>query len=164
LSKKPYVIITSAYSEYALKGYELQVFDYLLKPYSFERFLAAVNKVFDDFQLKKFDNDKPNIFIKTEYRIENIPVDEVLYIEGMQGYLRVVLPDKKIMTKQSFKSLLIQLPQNKFIQVHKSWVVAISKIESVERSRIRIKDKYIPIGDTFKDKFYTTINFRGNND
>jgi two-component system, LytTR family, response regulator len=157
LSKKPYVIITSAYSNYALKGYELQVFDYLLKPYPFERFLAAVNKVYDDIQLKRRDNRQANIFVKTEYRIENLPVDEILYIEGMQGYLRIVLYDKKIMTKQSFKTLLGQLPQSKFIQVHKSWVVSISKIESIERNRIKIAGKFIPIGDTYKDGFYSVI-------
>jgi two-component system, LytTR family, response regulator len=157
LSKKPYVIITSAYSNYALKGYELQVFDYLLKPFPFERFLAAVNKVYDDVQLKHCNNGQSNIFVKTEYRIENLPLDEILYIEGMQGYLRIVLPNKKIMTKQSFKALLSQLPQNKFIQVHKSWAVAISKIESVERGRIKIANKLIPIGDSYRDVFFTKI-------
>jgi DNA-binding LytR/AlgR family response regulator len=157
LSKKPYVIITSAYSNYALKGYELQVFDYLLKPFSFERFLTAVNKVYDDIQQKNIVVEQSNIFVKTEYRIENIPVNKILYIEGMQGYLRIVLTDKKIMTKQGFKSLLGQLPHSMFIQVHKSWVVAISKIESVERNRIKIGDKLIPIGDTFKEGFYSLI-------
>lgn len=158
LLQKPYVIITSAYSEYAIKGYELQVSDYLLKPFSFERFLVAVNKIYDDIKLKQNGGRNANIFIKTEYRIENIATDEILYIEGMQSYLQIVLKDKKIMTKQSFKSLMMQLPQGKFIQVHKSWVVAVSKIESIERSRIKIADKLIPIGDTFKDAFYLAIN------
>jgi len=157
LSKKPYVIITSAYSNYALKGYELQVFDYLLKPFPFERFLIAVNKVYDDLSQKHVNTEQINIFVKTEYRIENISVDNILYIEGMQGYLRIVLADKKIMTKQSFISLLGQLPKNKFIQVHKSWVVAVSKIESIERNRIKISEKFIPIGDTYKEAFYSQI-------
>jgi two-component system, LytTR family, response regulator len=158
LSKKPYIIITSAYAEYALKGYELNVFDYLLKPFSFERFLAAVNKVVDDMQLKQqINKSSSHIFVKTEYRIENIPIDDILYIEGMQGYLRIVLPDKKIMVKQSFKTLLEQLPGNKFVQVHKSWVVAISKIVTIERNRIKIANKLIPIGDTYKDNFYAAI-------
>jgi two-component system, LytTR family, response regulator len=158
LTKKPYVIITSAYSEYAIKGFDLQVSDYLLKPYSFERFLTAVNKIYDDIILKKSNDNPGHIFIKTEYRIENIAIDEILYIEGMQSYLQVALPDKKIITKQSFKSLITQLPQGKFIQVHKSWVVAVSKIESIERSRIKIANKLIPIGDTFKNAFYSAIN------
>lgn len=159
LQKKPYIIITSAYAEYALKGYELQVFDYLLKPYSFDRFLTAVNNVCDDVKQKQ--NNIPadlHIFIKTEYRVENVRVEEILYVEAMQGYLRIVLPGKKIMTKQSFKTLLEQLPCSSFIQVHKSWVVNISKIESIERNRIKIAGQLVPIGDTFRDGFYRMIN------
>ncbi len=158
MSEKPYIIITSAYSDYALKGYELQVFDYLLKPYSFERFLAAVNKV-----CKDSDSKNPSavplthIFIKTEYRIENVRIDEILYVEGMQAYLRVVLPGRKIMTKQSFRSLLSQLPDDDFVQVHKSWAVNIKKIESIERNRIRIGGQLIPIGDTFREAFHKKI-------
>lgn len=157
LPQKPYVIITTAYSEYAVKGFELQVSDYLLKPYPFERFLAAVNKIYDDIQAKYINDPQTNIFIKTEYRIENIATNDILYIEGMQSYLKIVLRDRKILTKQSFKSIMQQLPTGKFIQVHKSWVVAISKIESIERNRIKIAGKLIPIGDTFKDAFYLAI-------
>ncbi len=156
---KSYVIITSAYAEYALKGYELRVFDYLLKPYSFERFLAAANKVYDDVQKRQNGEvTVKNIFVKTEYRIENIPVDDILYVEGMQGYLRIYLPEKKIMTKQSFKSLLEQLPAAQFIQVHKSWIVSIPKIESIERCRIKIGEKLIPVGDSYKEEFFMRIN------
>ena len=158
MSEKPYVIITSAYTDYALKGYELQVFDYLLKPYSFERFLAAVNKVCEDSG-RKNPSAVPltHIFVKTEYRIENVRIDEILYIEGMQAYLRVVLPCRKIMTKQSFRSLLSQLPDEDFVQVHKSWAVNIKKIESIERNRIRIGGQLIPIGDTFREAFHRKI-------
>ena len=104
LSAKPYVVITSAYSDYALKGYELSVFDYLLKPYSFERFQMAVNRVSDDLKQKagvKNENNSSQIFIKTEYRRENVHLDDILYIEGMQGYLKIYLSDKRILTKQS---------------------------------------------------------------
>jgi len=158
MSARPYVIITSAYAEYALKGYELRVFDYLLKPFSFERFLSAVNKVCDDIQQKQNEEKTvSHIFVKTEYRIENVEVDHILFIEGMQGYLRIHLPQKKIMTKQSFKSIMEQLPASKFIQVHKSWVVAIAKIESIERNRIKIGGALIPIGDTYRDSFFEMI-------
>jgi DNA-binding LytR/AlgR family response regulator len=149
---KPYVIITSAYAEYALKGYELRVFDYLLKPISFERFLSAVNKVSDDISSKNVNHkENSNLFVKTEYRIENIEISKILYIEGMQGYLRIVLPEKKIMAKQSFKTLMEQLPSEEFIQVHKSWVVALSKIETIERNKIIIRNIRIPIGDSYKE-------------
>jgi DNA-binding LytR/AlgR family response regulator len=161
LTVRPYIIITSAYAEYALKGYELRVFDYLLKPYSFERFLSAVNKVCDDAQQKL--NTSPvtgQIFVKTEYRIENITIDDILYIEGMQAYLRIVLPNKRIMTKQSFKAFLSQLPSNRFIQVHKSWAVNISKIETIERNRIRIGEQILPIGETFREAFRNLIELK----
>lgn len=161
ISLKPYVIITTAYADYALKGYELRVFDYLLKPYPFERFLDAVNKVYDDALSRQNNREtESHIFVKTEYRLENIPIDKILWIEGMREYLQIVLPDKKIMTKLNFKSILEQLPDNKFIQVHKSWVVSISKIESVERNRIKIGNKLIPIGETFKDSFYSRVSGR----
>jgi two-component system, LytTR family, response regulator len=160
LSVKPYVVITTAYADYALKGYELRVFDYLLKPYSFERFLDAANKIFDDIQAKQLNPDSiSNIFVKTEYRLENIPVDDILWIEGMREYLQIVTSHKKIMTKQNFAAMLDQLPAGKFIQVHKSWIVAKSKIETIERNRIKIRDKLIPIGDTFRDQFYAFLRF-----
>jgi DNA-binding LytR/AlgR family response regulator len=159
LNAKPYVVITSAYPEYALKGYELSVFDYMLKPFSFERFLAAVNRVYDSIQEKeKSAIISKNIFVKTEYRLENIPVDDILYIEGMREYLQICLPAKKIMTKQSFRQLLDQLPEDRFVMVHKSWVVSIPKIESVERNRIKIGEKLIPVGDSYRDNFFARLN------
>lgn len=155
---KPYIIITSAYADYALKGYELQVFDYLLKPYSFERFLAAVNKVCDDTRQKQLTvNLASQLFIKTEYRIEHVNINDILYVQGMQAYLRIVLPCKKIMTKQSFGALLSQLPEDHFIQVHKSWAVNVTRIESIERNRICIGDMRIPIGETYREKFYRKV-------
>ena len=98
-----------------------------------------------------------HIFIKTEYRLENIALQDILYIEGMQGYLRIIMINRKIMTKQSFKTILEQLPGNKFIQVHKSWVVNLAKIESIERNRIKIANQLIPVGDSFKENFYRHI-------
>jgi two-component system, LytTR family, response regulator len=158
ISQKPFVILTTAYAEYALKGYELHVFDYLLKPYSFERFLSSVNKIVDDTLSRQVQAEiRTHIFVKTEHRLENIRVDQILWIEGMREYLQIVLADKKIMTKQSFKSLLDQLPDKMFIQVHKSWVISKSKIESVERNRIKIGNKLIPIGDTYRDNFFGKI-------
>lgn len=158
MARKPYVIITSAYSEYALKGYELQVFDYLLKPFSFERFLAAVNRVLDDCLQKKVAiESSSNIFIKDGYKLENVKKDDILYIEAMNEYLQIVLPNKKITTRQNFKNLLSELNDKRFIQVHKSWVVSVPKIERIENQRIIIGEKRIPIGDTYRDQFFVTI-------
>lgn len=158
LGSKPYVIITSAYAEYALKGYELSVFDYLLKPYSFERFMASVNKVLDDAKQRQASTiERSHLFVKTEYRIENIAIDEILFIEGMQAYLKIHLKERKIMSKLTFKALLSQLPRDRFVQVHKSWAVAIQKIDSIEHNRIKIGQTLIPIGDSYKEFFYSLI-------
>lgn len=154
LTIKPYVIITSAYAEYALKGYELSVFDYLLKPFGYDRFLKAVMKVQDDANTK-LSTDTPNskqIFVKSEYRQECIQVNDILYIEGMKEYLRIFTTEKKVMTKLSFKALLDQLPEHSFLQVHKSWVINTSKINSIERNRISIGEKDIPIGKVHAEK------------
>lgn len=161
LKKKPYVIVISAYSEYALKGYELSVFDYLLKPYSFERLLSAVQKVTEDIKQKTDESPQastPCIFVRTEYRLESINLDDILYIEGMQGYLKIYLKDKRILTKQTLKGMLATLPTDQFIQVHKSYIVALAKIESIEQNKIRIGQQLIPMGNLYKKKFYESIH------
>jgi two-component system, LytTR family, response regulator len=160
LSPKPYIIITSAYSDYALKGYELCVTDYLLKPYPFERFLASVNRVYDDFCSKKrkdFKEAITHIFVKTEYRLENVPLADILYIEGLQNYLQIYLSDRKIMTKQSFRAMLGQLPASCFVQVHKSYIVPLAKIQAIEHNRIKIAGAIIPIGETYKKNLFERI-------
>jgi len=154
------IIITSAYDQYALKGYELNVADYLLKPFSFQRFVQAVNKVLDHFASREKDREQDNesfIFIKTEYRLERIDLDEILYIEGMKDYLRIVCNARKIMTLQSFSKLEESLPSKRFCRVHKSFIVAIDKIKSVERGVIRIADQRIPVSNTYRDEFFARL-------
>jgi DNA-binding LytR/AlgR family response regulator len=152
------VIITTAYDKYALKGYEFEVTDYLLKPFTFERFVNAVEKVYKANQVVKHQKSGEFMFVKTEYRLERIDIDDILYIEGMSEYLKIVTHDKKIMTLQSFRSLEDQLHCNVFSRVHKSFLVAINHIESIERGRIKIKDKLIPIGETYRNDFFEKIN------
>jgi len=156
------VIITSAYDQYAIKGFELNVTDYLLKPFSFQRFLQAVNKVMEYYSQKPEGNktitgDNTFIFVKTEYRLERIDIDDILYIEGMKDYLRIICTDKKIMTLQSFARIEETLPANKFCRVHKSFIVAIDKIKSVERGVIVIADQRIPVSNTYKESFFSKI-------
>src|SRR5664279_1259811 len=124
------IIITTAYDQYAIKGFELNVTDYLLKPYSFQRFVLSINKVIEYFSHTseiKPDNDA-FIFVKTEYRLERIDLNDILYIEGMKDYLRIICTGKKIMTLQSFAKIEESLPDNKFCRVHKSYIVALSLI------------------------------------
>jgi DNA-binding LytR/AlgR family response regulator len=156
------IIITSAYDQYAIKGFELNVTDYLLKPFSFQRFIQAVNKVMEYYSQKSeiknsiTENDS-YIFVKTEYRLERIDLSEILYIQGMKDYLRIVCTDKKIMTLQSFTKLEESLPLKNFCRVHKSFIVALDKIKSIERGVIKIADKRIPVSNTYKEKFFSRI-------
>jgi len=152
------VIITTAYQEYALKGYELQITDYLLKPFTFNRFLQAVNKAQKNLSQRVADKQVDFIFVKTENRLEKIMIHDILYIEGMRDYLRIHTSNKKIMTLQGFNELEQLIPAHLVCRVHKSYMVAINKIESIERSRIKIADQMIPVSETYKDAFLQLIN------
>lgn len=152
------VIITTAYSEYALKGYELHVSDYLLKPFSFERFLQAVNNIYDKRAAKANESNPKFIFVKTENKLEKVNLDDILFIEGMRDYRRIHTIHKKIMTLQNFSELEQLLPANLICRVHKSFMVSISKIDEIERSRIKISQQIIPISDTYRDHFFSQIN------
>jgi two-component system LytT family response regulator len=152
------VIITTAYNEYALKGYELNVTDYLLKPFTFERFIQAANKAQNNLAKHKTVEEKKFIFVKTEYRLEKILLNEILYIEGMRDYRRIHTSDKKIMTLQTFKDLELEIPENLICRVHKSFMVSLDKINSIERDRIKIRDVLIPISETYKKRFLELIN------
>jgi two-component system LytT family response regulator len=156
------IIVTSAYDQYAIRGYDLNVTDYLLKPFSFQRFFQAVNKVMEYYaQNQNIKSATPEgdgyIFVKTEYRLERIDLDQILYIEGMKDYLRIICKDKKIMTLQSFSKLEESLPSKKFCRVHKSYVVSIDKIKSVERNVIIIADRRIPVSNTYRESFFSRI-------
>lgn len=163
LTHKPAIIMTTAYQEYALKGYELDVNDYLLKPYGFARFLKAVNKVHDTL-LKRSNtsNDNKSIFVKTEYRIEKIDLDSILYIEGMSDYLQInLVGGKKIMCLQKFSAFEETVSTDQLMRVHKSFMIAIDKIDVIERLRIKIDERLIPISNTYKERFFELIEKKG---
>ena len=157
VKQRPKVIITTAYDKYAIKGYELDVADYLLKPFTFERFIQAVEKVYNTVNERFPSVFNDCVFIKTEHRLEKIEVSEILYVEGMNEYLRIVTKEKKIMTLQNFKSIEEILPKDNFMRVHKSYLVAIDKVESIERNRIKILKIYIPISETYREIFFNKI-------
>ena len=154
------VIITTAYQEYALKGYELQITDYLLKPFSFNRFLQAVNKAQENLSQRTADKQVDFIFVKTENRLVKIMLNEIVYIEGMRDYRRIHTVNKKVMTLQNFSEFENSIPASLVCRVHKSYMVALNKIESIERSRIKIADQVIPISETYKEVFFQLINSR----
>lgn len=158
LVSPPNIIITTAYENYALQGYELNITDYLMKPFSFERFLQAVEKTYDNLKTNDID-DKDYLFVKTEYRMEKVSFNDILYVEGMVDYRNVQTPTKKILTLQTFGELEKRLLKDKFCRVHKSYLVSIEPIEFVQRNRIKIGEKRIPISETYKNRFFELIGF-----
>ena len=155
LQNPPQIIIVSAYSQYAVSGFDHSVTDYLLKPYSFERFLKAIDKVQLDTDAS---NQKEYMFVKTEYRMERINFSDILYIEGQGAYLRIITQKAKIMTLQSFQNMESLLPSDNFMRIHKSFIVAMNKIESIERNRIKIGSELLPIGLSYRDRFMKALN------
>jgi len=159
------VILTTAYSQYALDGYELDVVDYLLKPIAFDRFYKAAQKVLPNSNhSNSVSSDAPItqkthdfIFVKTEHKIQKIYLDDILYIEGLKDYISIFTKTERIITLQNMKRMEESLPSKSFVRVHKSYIIALAKIESIERSRIQIGDKIIPIGDTYRDYFFKQI-------
>lgn len=158
LSFNPQIIITTAYDKYALKGFELNVADFLLKPFRFDRFLIAVERVYTLIKDKK--DDIKFIFLKTEYRLERIALSDIYFIEGMGDYRKVQTTTKRIMTLKTFSEFELDLPVNSFCRVHKSYIVAIDKINSIEHNRIKILDNIIPISDSHKEHFYNMIGIK----
>jgi len=162
LNNKPKVILTTAYNQYALKAFDLEVSDYLLKPISFERFVKAVEKIFRELDTStedKMEKRKRNyFFVKTEFKMVRIDFDEIIYIEGLKEYLIIKTITGKVLSLMTFKEIIDILPENNFVRTHKSYIVAINKIESIERNRIKIGEKLIPVGNTFKDEFYKRIS------
>jgi two-component system LytT family response regulator len=154
---KSEIIIITAYDEFALKGFELNVTDYLLKPYTFERFIEAVDRVKNNLSKKETAPEKKFLFIKTEYRLEKLLLSEVLYIEGMRDYRRIHTVNKRIMTLQTFKDFEKEIPPAIVCRVHKSFMVAIGKIDSIEKDGIKIHDTIIPISETYRKAFFQLI-------
>ncbi|MDR3693080.1 LytTR family DNA-binding domain-containing protein [Mucilaginibacter sp.] len=170
---KAKVILTTAYPQYALEGYELDVIDYLLKPIAFDRFFKAVQKAQAVLQpaavkpvaVAESSPQKPQqeflsdfIFIKTEHKIQKVYLNDILLIEGLKDYISIFTPAERIITLQNMKKMEDALPAKYFIRVHKSYIVSINKIDSIERSRIFIGDKIIPVGDTYRDEFFKIID------
>jgi DNA-binding LytR/AlgR family response regulator len=165
IAKAPMIIFTTAFSKYAVESYNLDAVDYLLKPFSFERFLKAVNKAYsiyagkDKRAIEAEDSGLAGefIFVNAEYSSVKINLNDILYIEGLKDYVKIYAGAKPLLTLQSLKSLEGKLPGKHFIRVHRSYIVSIDKIDSIQRNRIVIGDKYIPIGETYKDEFYERI-------
>ena len=156
LSNQPKIIITTAYEEFALEGYELNIDDYLLKPFNFSRFVKSVSKVSDALANKSIsiqnseNNEDTKIFIKEDKKYYQIKLNDILFIEAYGNYVKINMVDKIIVSHQTLTSFTHNLPENQFIRVHKSFIISIDKIELIEGNRILIQDHKIPIGKMYK--------------
>lgn len=161
LKKRPLVVLTTAYSQYALEGYELDVADYLLKPITFERFLKSVDKIMQRLEVEPKpvittteNSPAPTfVFVKDGTKLVKIQLDEILYVEGLKDYVTIHTTNRKITTLQRMKALEEQLPADKFIRIHNSFIVALNAIEVVKKNEVEIKGATLPIGDTYKKPF-----------
>jgi DNA-binding LytR/AlgR family response regulator len=168
LQNRAQVIITSAYEEYAIEGYEHNVTDYLLKPISFERFYKSVEKAYNISNPTHKINPKQDlypatggyIFVKVETKMVRIELDAILFIEGLKNYVSIFTKTQRIVTLQVMKQLEEILPPTRFIRVHKSYIVALDKINSIERQEISINDRIIPIGITYQEQFFKLLEAR----
>jgi len=152
----PKVIFTTAYEQYALKGYELDVLDYLLKPISFERFLKAANKAFDFFRSGKPGADE-YLFVKTDSKLEKVNFGEILFVEAMENYVAIYTAAKKLITHSTLKLMQENLPASKFIQPHKSYLVNINAIHSIEGNILHVGQYQIPISKYQKEEIMEKI-------
>jgi len=164
LKNPPKIIFTTAYSEYALEGFKVDAIDYLLKPIDYATFLKASNKVKSWFDLRdskpeEINSDNDFLFIKSEYKIVRVKLSDIKYIEGMREYVRIHLTNEKpIMTLLSMKVVEQQLPSNSFMRVHRSYIVNLKMITTIERNRIVFDKVYIPVSEQHKLKFQEFID------
>ncbi|MBN1790674.1 MAG: response regulator transcription factor [Bacteroidales bacterium] len=166
MAKGPRVIFTTAYEKYALEGFRLDVVDYLLKPFSYEEFFKAVQKALrlirleQKAEMNQVDANSEFLFLKSEYKIRRINFNDILYIEGLKDYVKVYTKNdpKPVLSLTSLKLLESKLPESTFMRIHRSFIVNLEKIETIERSRIVFGKVYIPVSDQYKEKFQEFVN------
>lgn len=168
LKKRPLVVLTTAYSEYALEGYELDVADYLLKPITFERFLKAVDKVTQRIEstrktsapqeVSAAPSAPPFVFVKDGTKLIKVRLDEILYVEGLKDYVTIHTPQQKIISLQRLKTLEEQLPADKFIRIHNSYIVALDAIKMIQKNEVQVGNALLPVGDTYRKAFKEFID------
>jgi DNA-binding LytR/AlgR family response regulator len=168
LKNPPLVIITTAYAEYAIQGYEMDVLDYLMKPFAFDRFLKAVQKAADFLWSREagsgetHETENPEerfIFIKSSKKTYKVNLSEILYIEALGDYVKIYTNERMIVSYQSLKNLESLLPAKSFPRVHKSFIIALSRIDMIEGNQVKIRDRMIPVGTNFKTEFERLIRF-----
>jgi len=172
LTIKPIIVFTTAYENYALQGYELNVTDYLLKPISFKRFLKAIDKVAEVFKTKNNQpvaentgenetNEQDSIFVKTDGKMQRVVFKDILYIEAMKDYVKIWTPSGKIICLSNIKNFIEKLPARQFLRIHKSYAIALDKIEAIKQKHLEIAGQDIPIGSTYKNLLFSELKKNG---
>jgi len=165
LKNKPFIIFTTAYSEYALEGFKVDAVDYILKPISYDEFLRAVNKVRDRMTAtaaatsETVTMNKESLFVKSEYKLIRIQLADIKYIESANEYIQIHLEtEKPITTLVRLKTIEGELPKEKFMRVHRSFIVNLEKVKVIDRNRIVFDKVYIPVGEQYKDEFQKFVD------
>ena len=169
LQKKPLVILTTAYSEYAIESYELDVVDYLLKPITFDRFLKAVDKASQRLRTTSDVTSTPAertetestqsfVFVKDGTKLVKVNFDDILYVEGLKDYVTIHTRQQKVVSLQRLKSLEMQLPADKFIRIHHSYIIALKAIDAIHKGEVQIGTAFIPISDSYRKTFKEFID------
>lgn len=170
LKNPPKVIITTAYREYALDGFELDVVDYLLKPITFERFLKSINKFYqanieESQAVNQVTSSKPVedafIYVKENKKVIKVHLNEILYVEGLSEYVQIYTENKKIITKTSMNNMAEKLPETGFMRIHKSFIVSLTKIEAYTSNSIEVPGKELPIGRSYKSSVIEALQVQG---
>lgn len=168
LKQTPKVIITTAYREYALDGFELDVVDYLLKPITFERFLKSINKYYQisqeelqgvDYKQVTSVAEEAFIYVKENKKVIKLRLDDILYVEGLSEYVQIYTPTKKIITKTSMTNMQDKLPDQNFMRIHKSFIVSLTKIEAFTAHSIEVPGKELPIGRSYKNSVLDAFKY-----
>ena len=162
LENKTRIVITTAFREFAAESYDLEVLDYLVKPIPLPRFIKCINKITTEFNQKnniksEHNHIEPHIFIKVDKKMVKINIDEILFIEGMKEYIKIVTQEKTYITHKSLTSLTDELPTDRFMLIHKSYTIALNKVKSIEGNRIQIATNTIPIGRNYSKEVKSKI-------
>lgn len=171
LSIRPMVILITAYDQYALEGFNLDVIDYLVKPVSFDRFLKACNKAWEFFSLKSqavsedgsgADPDPGYFFVNAEYSLVKVVYDEIIMVEGLKDYVRIHLTDgKPLVIRMSMKTIEEKLPHRKFLRIHKSYIISLDKITSIRKSSVFLGASEVPVSDNYKETLLSIVGHSG---
>ncbi len=159
LPNPPKVIFTTAYPEFALDGFELRVSDFLLKPFSFERFLKAVNKVFEEIETEKKlqewteAKEKEALIIKADRKIFRLVYEEICYLQAYGDYVKIITETKQFLPKQTLHHIEEQLPEEQFVRIHRSYIISLNKVEYIEGNHVHIKGQNLPIGKSYREAF-----------